>query len=248
MMLKLAVKLGWRKDNPARDVERVLYRSPGLPSWSDEEIAAYEARWPLGTKQRLALALLLYTGQRRSDAVRMGRQHLRDGGHRIFVKQQKTGAELLIPVHPELRRALDLVPADQLTFLLTDYGNAFTPAGFGMRFAEWRTAAGLPKRWSSHGLRKAAARRLAEAGATTQEIMAIGGWRTLAEVERYTRAADQARLARSAIIRLATPVGKSGKPRRKAAEKLAPVDGVARPEGFEPPTRDLEGRRSIQLS
>jgi hypothetical protein len=78
--------------------------------------------------------------------------------------------------------------------------------------------------------------------------MAIGGWRTLAEVERYTRAADQARLARSAIIRLATPVGKIGKPRRKAAEKLAPVGGVARPEGFEPPTRDLEGRRSIQLS
>jgi integrase len=154
----------------------------------------------LGTRPRLALALLLYTAQRRSDVVRMGRQHLR--GNRVEVRQAKTGATLLIPMHPELRRAIDAVPMDQLTFLMTEAGKPFTVNGCYMRFVEWAAAAKLPKGCSPHGLRKAAARRLAEAGCTAHQIAAITGHRTLAEVARYTRAADQIRMADAAILRI----------------------------------------------
>ncbi|MFX6357469.1 tyrosine-type recombinase/integrase, partial [Acinetobacter baumannii] len=66
------------------------------------------------------------------------------------------------------------------------------------------------ERCKAHGLRKAAARRLAEAGCSASEIAAITGHKTLAEVERYTRAADQERLARQAIQRQST--NQSGKP------------------------------------
>jgi integrase len=70
-------------------------------------------------------------------------------------------------------------------------------------------AAGLPPRCVPHGLRKVAARRLAEPGCSASEIMAITGHKTLAEVERYTRAAEQERLARQAIKRQSE--NKSGK-------------------------------------
>ncbi|MGB8561094.1 MAG: tyrosine-type recombinase/integrase, partial [Pseudolabrys sp.] len=146
----------------------------------------------------------LYTAQRRGDVVRMGRQHLRDGV--ITVRQQKTGAELEIPAHAELRSAL-AGAADNLTFLLTEKGRPFTPAGFGNWFRDRCREAGLPKNCAAHGLRKAACRRLAEAGCTVHQIAAISGHQSLREIERYTKAVDQARLAREAMERTRTDVG-----------------------------------------
>jgi integrase len=125
----------------------------------------------------------------------MGRQHL--SGGLIQVKQQKTGKPLQIPVHPELERELGVLPAN-LTFLLTDFGKPFTAAGFGNWFRERCNQAGL-KHCTAHGLRKAACRRLAEAGCTANQIAAISGHSSLREVERYTKAADQVRLAREAM-------------------------------------------------
>ena len=152
---------------------------------------------------RLALALLLYTTQRRSDVVRMGRQHIREtpDGPALYVKQRKTGVELLIPIHPELAAVLDATPSEHLTFLVTATGKPYGDNHFSESFREWVDAAGLPKHCTAHGLRKASCRRLAEAGCSGNEIMANSGHGTMKELVRYTKAADQARLARNALAK-----------------------------------------------
>ena len=201
-LMKHAVHLGIRPDDPTANIGRLKEVGEGAETWTEEDIAAFEARWPVGSKPRLALSLLLYTGQRRSDVVRMGHQHLRNGA--IDVRQVKTGARLTIPLHPDLA---ELLPpkTERLTFLTAESGRAFTPNGFYMRFRAWAEAAGLPAGRSPHGLRKAAARRMAEAGCTPHQIAAVTGHRTLAEIERYTKAANQEHLARQAVVHLGRP-------------------------------------------
>jgi integrase len=171
-------------------------QTEGYATLSEHHIAAFERQHAIGSRARLALALLLYTGQRRSDVVRLGRQHVRNGV--LFVRQQKTGTTSAIPVHPVLQTVLDATPGD-LTFLTTHDGRPFSPAGFGNVFRDWCREAGLPRGLSAHGLRKACCTRLAEAGCSEKQIAAISGHASLAEVARYTRAADQQRLARSAM-------------------------------------------------
>ena len=200
LLMRYAIELEWRELDPTIGVRKIRARTEGFHTWSEEEIARFEARWPAGTRARRALALLLYTGQRRSDVIRMGRQHVRDGA--IEVRQQKTGATLSIPIHASLAVELASAPKDQLTFLTTAQGQPFSPAGFTNWFRECCEDAHLPKGCSPHGLRKAAARRLAEAGATPHMIMAITGHTTLKEVTRYTVAAEQKRLARDAMAAL----------------------------------------------
>lgn len=190
--------------NPAKEVKYLRSVSEGFHSWSEDEIARFEAFHPLGTKARLALALLLYTGQRRSDVVIFGRQHLR--GEWLHFTQQKNRTRkpvnLGIPVHPELRRIIEQSPTGLLTFLVTEFDRPFTANGFGNRFRKWCDEAGLPPNCSAHGLRKAAAARLAEAGATELEIRAITGHQTSKEVSRYTKAANQKLLATSGMAKL----------------------------------------------
>jgi integrase len=133
-------------------------------------------------------------------------------GPGLYVKQKKTGTELLIPVGPELQRVLDATPRQNLSFLTTTFGQPFTAAGFGGWFRERCDDAGLRKECSAHGLRKAACRRLAEAGCSASQIAAISGHKTLREVQRYVEAADKTRLARSGMdaVRLAFPGTKTG--------------------------------------
>jgi integrase len=180
-----------------------------LHTWTEEEIAQFEARHSIGTRERLALALGLYSGQRRGDVIRMGRQHVRDGV--LHVKQSKTGATLAIPIHSELAHVLDAVPPTQMTFLQTLRGKPFAGKAFTQWFAVACNRAGLDARCTFHGLRKAACRRLAEAGCTVHEIAAISGHKSLKEVERYTKAADQARLARNAFARTMTTAAQQPK-------------------------------------
>jgi len=199
-MMQHAVEIGLRQDDPTQGVRAIRTKSDGFHSWTDEEIAQFEMRHSVGSRARLALGLLLYTGQRRSDVVRMGRQHLRNGS--LYVRQDKTGAELVIPVHPELQSII-ADAAGRMTFLVTEFGKPFTAAGFGNWFRDRCNEAGLPH-CSAHGLRKAAARRLAEAGCTEHEIAAITGHRSLREIVRYTKAADQKRLAAAAMQKVKT--------------------------------------------
>jgi len=202
--MKHAVEIGLRADDPTRDVKPIRVQSDGFHSWSDDEIAQFEARHPVGSRARLAFALLLYTGQRRSDVVRMGRQHIRDGF--LQVRQLKTGVELSIPVHSDLQAIIAESAAGQMTFLVTEFGKPFTAVYFGQWFRGQCDVADL-RHCSAHGLRKAAARRLAEAGCTAHEIAAITGHTSLKEVERYTKAANQRKLATSAMEKTRTLVG-----------------------------------------
>jgi integrase len=171
----------------------------GFHTWTEEQIAQFEAHHPIGSRERLAFALGLFTAQRRGDVVAMGRQHIRNG--LLHVTQQKTGKPLAIPIHPELQAVLAAVPTTQMTFVQTLRGKPFDPHAFTAWFAEACDEAGLPSACTFHGLRKAACRRLAEAGCTVHEIAAISGHATLKEVERYTKAADQQRLAQAAMAR-----------------------------------------------
>lgn len=201
MLMRLAVDSGWRRDDPTRDVRPVRYRTTEIATWADSDIARFTDHWPLGTRERLALALLLYTGQRQSDVVRMGPQHVRDG--RIAVRQVKTGKPLLIPMHAELLATLEATRSGHAVFLATRSGKPFTANGIGNWIRDAMRAAELPKGLSPHGLRKAAARRLAEAGCTTLQIAAITGHRSLRELEVYVRDVDQMQLADDAMKTLA---------------------------------------------
>ena len=200
-LMQHAVETGIRQDDPTRDVKAIRVKSTGIHSWSENEIAQFEAKYPVGTKERLAFALLLGTGQRVSDIVAMGRQHVR--GDYIHVRHVKTGAELDIPILPELAAILAETPANNLTFITTQFGKPFTANWFSDWFCGVCKQTGLPQ-CSAHGLRKAAARRLAEAGCTAHEIAAITGHASLREVTRYTKAADQRRLATAAIKKAKT--------------------------------------------
>src|SRR5262249_27789005 len=168
----------------------------------------FEKHWPEGSRERLAFSLLLYTGQRGSDVHRMLWADI--AADTIRVAQRKTATKLIIPIHDDLQRGLAMANKGDATILVTAYGQPFTVKGFGNMISTAIREAGLPARCKAHGLRKAAARRLAEAGCSASEIAAITGHKTLAEVERYTRAADQERLARQAIQRQSA--NKSGKP------------------------------------
>jgi integrase len=194
--LDFCVAEGFRPDNPASGVKLKLPKSDGFHAWTEAEIAAFKARHAIGSQARLALALLLYTGQRRGDVIRMGPQHIRDGA--IYVRQAKTGATLVIPIHPNLQAVLTATPCKNLTFLTGRGGRPYNGNDFTMRMRKWCDEAGLSE-CSPHGLRKAAARRLAEAGASVHQIAAVTGHRSLKEVARYTQGADQIRLAREAI-------------------------------------------------
>jgi integrase len=202
MLMRFAVDSGLRKHDPTVGIRKLKVRNGGFRPWGEKEIAAFEAAHPVGTRARLALALLLYTAQRRSDVIRMGWQHVRGG--QISIKQQKTGASLWLPIHPTLESVLAATPRSNLTFLITGSGKPFSGPGFGNWFGDCCRKAGLPVGFNAHGLRKAAARRLAEAGCSSKQIMAVTGHRSLEEVERYTLSVEQMVLAREAFARLGT--------------------------------------------
>jgi integrase len=198
-LMEYAVSANLCEADPTQGIKLKTPKSNGIYTWTERDIAAYEAAHGVGTKARLALVLGLYTCQRRSDVLRMGRQHIHDGI--LSVKQQKTGTELRIPVHPELRGILDATHGEHLTFLVTRTGKPYTGDNFSGQFRVWCEAARLPEECTFHGLRKAACRRLAEAGCSANEIAAISGHATLREVQRYTKAVDQERMARNAMAR-----------------------------------------------
>jgi len=159
-LMQFAVATGRIDTDPTQGIKPPKARPGEIHSWTDEEIAQYEATHAIGTRPRLALALLLFTAQRRGDIVRLGPQHIRNG--ELTVRQEKTGVTLTLPVRAELAAILAATAGDHLSFLVAANGKPFSPAGFGNIFREWCQQAGLPDRCSAHGLRKAACRMLAK--------------------------------------------------------------------------------------
>ena len=145
VILNYAVSERMIASNPALDVKRYPASRHGFHSWTENEIAQFQSTHPIGTRASLALALALalHTGQRKSDIIRMGWQHVRN--NYIDVRQQKTGAVLAIPIHPELATALAAQPKTNLPFLVTERGASFTSAGFGNWFRRMCSKAGLPQ-------------------------------------------------------------------------------------------------------
>ena len=203
-LMQHAVAIKMRKDDPTQGVKPIPPLSKrGFHTWDEAELAQFEATHPIGSKPRLAFALGLFTGQARQDVIAMGPQHIRDEVLSWVRKKtaHSTAIELFIPVLPELRTIIDSTPGDHLTFLTTAFGRPFTAPGFGNWFREQCNKARLPH-CTFHGLRKSAARRLAEHGCTPHEIAAITGHATLKEIERYTKAASRRQLARSAMDKI----------------------------------------------
>jgi integrase len=184
--------------DPARDVAMLRVKTTGFPAWTEADIERFEARWPMGTRERVAFDVLLYTGLRRGDAVRLGRQHVRDGMFRI--KTEKTGAEVIAPLLPPLAQSLVAGPTGDLHFIVGERGQPLSKESFGNWFSEACRAAGVRK--SAHGLRKAGASRAATAGATTAQLKAIFGWTDEKMPSLYTHFADRERLARDAMSKL----------------------------------------------
>ena len=208
-LMDFAVEREWIETNPCREVKAPKSPGAGFMPWSDDDITAFEKTHAAGSRERRALYLLLYTGQRRSDIPEMGPDRVKTG--KIMVSQfkgrnSKRGPVMLaIPMHPRLKAELALAPASDPTYLRTARGKTFSHAGFTNWFVDAAKLAGL-KGLSPHGLRKASARRLAEAGCSAKQIASITGHRSLKEVEHYTESADQVRLAEGAMDHFAEPI------------------------------------------
>ena len=194
-LMSFAIRQGFVATNPVLATRPYKVESEGFHTWTEEEIAAFEERHPVGTKARLAFDLMLWTGQRGGDARVLGPQHLRN--KRLQVTQEKTGATVSLPVLAPLAESIMAARSGAMVFLISEHAKPFSRKGFGNKFRQWCDEAGLPH-CSAHGLRKAAARRFAEAGCSNQQIKAWTGHTTDSEVSRYTAAADQTLLSDSA--------------------------------------------------
>ncbi len=204
-----AMSLDMLAMDPLAGVKLAPVKTNGHHTWDPEECTRYEAHHALGTRERLAYELLLQVGHSRCDIVRMGRQHVRNGV--LSLQRQKTKVAFDVMVMPMLQAAIDAMPpSNHMMFLMTAFAKPFSAAGFGNWFRDACNAAGLPKRCTSHGLRKAAATRAADRGATTTQLMAWFGWKSASEAERYTRSADR-KLASAALGKLISAT-ESGSP------------------------------------
>jgi integrase len=182
--------------NPAREVGYLRSHNPdGFKAWTEADVTAFETQHPIGTQPRLALDLLLYTGVRRSDVVRLGPQMER--GNKLVFTETKGRDRVVktheLPILPPLRVSIDATPTGHLVYLATVYGKPRSVKGFGGWFKRHCRAAGLED-VSAHGLRKLGAQRCAEAGATEYQLMALFGWTSTKQAGVYTRKANRVRL------------------------------------------------------
>ena len=211
-VFKYAVKNDILKTNPMLGLEKLKSKNPdGWRAWTAAEMEQFEQRWPVGTKERLAYELIKHTGQRRSDIVRLGRQHEKDGWL-IFTQHKGRNVNpqhMRIPIFPELREVIDASETGDLHYLVTDgpyagtqrgYKQPFTADGFGNFFRDAVRAAGLDG-ISPHGLRKAFAAQQAEQESSTSEIAALGGWDNLKQVEHYTKSVRRQKLLENVVSR-----------------------------------------------
>jgi len=237
VLFAFAIRYDHSDRNPAKDVELLKGSAEGWHSWTLAEIEQFESKFPIGTKPRLVLALALYTGQRRTDLAVMGRQHERDGWLHFTQHKgrNKSPIRLQIPIIPALRGVIDASPTGDLSYITGETGRPLKPNSLGNSFRDWCNAAGLPN-CSLHGLRKAAASRLAELGCTEFEIMSITGHMTSKEVTRYTRAASQRTRAEGALARL------SGE---HSADKSVPLLDLEAESGTKLPTKNLKRNTKI---
>jgi integrase len=199
LLVKYALSIGVREDDPTAGVAVTVADTGGFETWSDPEIATFEAKFPIGSKPRLAMAMLLYTVQRCADVVRFGQSDVREGDLHFVQQKDRKRKPMTIPVRPELQAILAATPTIGIgTFLVNERGQPFAARAFSKWFKTCCRTAGLGH-LSAHGLRKAAMRRMAEAGYTAPQIAAWSGHESLREIARYIAAANRAHMARAGL-------------------------------------------------
>jgi integrase len=198
VLLQRAVDDEWIESNPAVGLKAATMGT--RKRWTDVQVRHALSEAPEWLRRAIALALA--TGQRSGDLVAL--RWSQYDGEVIRLQQQKTGAELEIPLGPDMRRELSAWrrEARTLTVLATVTGLPWKPGSFATEVSEWIRGQPILGGLTFHGLRHTAASRLAEAGATVLEIQAITGHRNLATVARYTRGVDQRVAAASAVRKL----------------------------------------------
>jgi integrase len=192
-------------------------QGPGFPAWTEADVEAYQRRWPIGTRQRVWLDVLLYTGPRRGDAAELGDKDCRtvtqlapDEHGNMVPKQvrilqfttEKSGetVEVTIPILDVLERTLAAGPVGKDTWICGLKGGSLVKEAFGNMFSEAAREAGIRK--SAHGVRKIAAMTAALNGATVPELDALFGWEGGRMASLYTKAADRVRLGAAGAIKL----------------------------------------------
>jgi integrase len=206
------------KENPAKLVRYNVIHTEGFHIWTIDEVVQFIERHKAGSKAVLAMALLLFTGQRRGDVIKMGPQHVKEGSMRL--RRGKNGLEGTIPILPPLQAVIDSTQIGHLTYLVTALGKPFSSAGIGNWFRERCDEAEL-KHCSAHGLRKAGATFAADLGATDEQLMALFGWKSRRQVSTYTRGANQKKLAHEAGSRIAAALSANG---------IVPFSGTVEPQ------------------
>lgn len=225
-VLDYLVSVDELKENVAKLVKYNVIATDGFHTWTLDEVAQFVEHHCLGSKAVLALALLLLTGQRRGDVIKMGPQHVKDGSLRL--RRGKNGLEGAIPILPPLQAVIDASHIGHLTYLVTAFGKPFSDAGIGNWFRDRCDEAGL-HHCSAHGLRKAGATIAADLGASDKQLMALFGWKSCRQVSTYTRAANQKKLAHEAAKRIASAL---------KMNKIVPLSGAVRPD------RDKSGKKA----
>lgn len=217
-LFRFAVDRQWMTNNPAKGITKLKTPSLGFHTWTEDEAQVFEERWPVGTRERLAFDLLVYTGVRRSDVVRLGRQHTRQGEITITTEKSRNmgkPVEVTITILPPLARSIEAAPTGDMTYLVTSKGTAFGKESFSNWFRKACRMAKVPG--SSHGLRKLAAVRMAHNGATEAEMNAVFGWAEgSGESATYIRKASRKRLSRAGIVKV---LSQTKIPNPKASEE-----------------------------
>lgn len=213
-LFQWAMKAKHADGDPTAGIKTIRPSTEGHTPWPDDWCEKFERRWPLGTRERVAYEVVLNTGLRRGDAVRLGRPHLKVVMlGRPSVKttvatirtekhaQGKLGEVVTIVITPNFQAALDAGPIGDLTFIAGDRGRPMKKESFGNWFGEVCHTSGIPG--TAHGLRKTRATRAANNGASEAELEAMFGWaRGSKEAAEYTRKADRVRLAMQGSAKL----------------------------------------------
>jgi len=194
-LFKWAVDAEHIKADPTYGKAVAKPKTKGFPVWEEDEIIKFEQRWPRGTRERVMFDIFCYTGLRRGDAAALGKQHVKNGV--ISIDTEKTGTRVKIPVLEVLQKTLEAGPTGDLAFIAKPNGDRMKKESLGNAFRDACRAAGIRK--SAHGLRKAAATRAANNGATEAQLEAIFGWEGGKMAALYTRTANREKLATGAM-------------------------------------------------
>lgn len=201
-MIEAALDEEWIEADPTHKIKYRPDRIKGWRSWTDEERAKFEKRWPVGTTPRLIYEIAFWLGNRRGDIATLRwdqRGTWRDPlgeTHDVFrIAQQKGGKEMILPITKLLADVLEATPRIGATIVVTQYSKPFSEKSLTGRMADWTRSAKMPKGCTLHGLRKTLGRTLAESDATTRQLMEVLGHDDIEHAELYSREASQARLA-----------------------------------------------------